>query len=98
MDSIFDDNLLNTLFSIVGIVLAINLAVLLFRNYVANLFHKAKVKFDKEVLGHIMRPVYYLSLFLIGYFVIVRLESLSSYSLYLDRGVFAIMVGFLSVF
>ncbi|MBW6431602.1 mechanosensitive ion channel family protein [Patescibacteria group bacterium] len=98
MNSIFDDKLLNTLFSIVGMVLAINLVVLLFRNYVANLFHKAKVTFDKEVLGKIMRPVYYLSLFLIGYFVVIRLDYLSDYSFYLDRGVFAIMVGFLSVF
>lgn len=98
MEGIFRDNLLETLFTIAGAVIVINLSVLLFKRYVKKIFHGAKVKFDDQVLKDIMKPIYTLSLFLIAYFLLIRITYLENYIFYLDRGIFAVMVALLAVF
>lgn len=98
METIFNGNFLETLFYIVGVVLFVNFLVLIFRRYIKGIFKKAKVDFDEEILKRIMEPIYILSIFLILYFLIIQIEFLSNFKVLLDRGIFAIMVGFLSVF
>jgi small-conductance mechanosensitive channel len=98
MDNIFNDNFLETIFTVAGIVIVINLMVLIFKKYVEKIFHGAKVTFDEQTLKDIMRPIYLLSLFLIGYFLIIRISYFENYLTYLDNGIFAIMVAYLAVF
>jgi len=98
MEYLFDDAFLNSLYLIVIVVFSINIAVLVFRSYIKKIFHNSKIVFDDALIRELMKPIYILSIFLIFYFLLTQIEYLQKNLLYLDRGIFAIMVGFLSIF
>ncbi len=98
MKEIFSNGLLGSLYVIVIVVFIINLGVLLFREYLKRAFHISKISFDDNLIREVMKPIYFLAIFLTFYFLIIQTGWFEEYDFYLDRGIFTIAVGFLAVF
>lgn len=98
MQNIWGKDLVSTILYLAVFVVLINLAVLLFRNYIKKLFIKGKVSFKENIVHDVMQPIYYLSVFLVVYFLIKQFEYTVKTEKFIDNIMATFVVFFLSMF
>lgn len=98
MREIFSNNFVTLVIYLAIFVIVVNLVVLVFRNYIKALFQKGKIAFDEQIMREVMKPIYGLSLLLIGYFVIIQISFFDSYTGVVDRVMVSLATLFIASF